>query len=131
MSLDALREKLSNARKTFDYRVEKVLFDLGEQVCAVMETSDLSRSELARRMEVSPAYITKLLSGNPNLTIKSLIKLSDALGQELHLEFRNKVEVGHVATTVGQPIASSSRYVAMQQQIPVRPEEYDDLLLAA
>ncbi|MBK9110683.1 MAG: helix-turn-helix domain-containing protein [Nitrospira sp.] len=66
-----------------------------------METSDLSRSELARRMEVSPAYITKVLSGNPNLTIKSLIKLSDALGQELHLELKNKVEAGHVATTVG------------------------------
>lgn len=131
MNLDALKDKLANVRKTFDYRVEKVLFDLGEQVCTIMETSDISRSELARRMEVSPAYITKVLSGNPNLTIKSLIKLSDALGQELHVELRSAVQAGQVAPTVVQPIASSSRYVAMQQQIPVRPEAYDDLLLAA
>jgi transcriptional regulator with XRE-family HTH domain len=131
MSLDALRRKLDAVRNTFDYRVERILFDVAEQVCSLMETSELSRSDLARRMEVSPAYITKLLSGNPNLTIKSLLKLSDALGQDLHVGFKPKVEIGQVATTVVQPIAHPGRYVDMKQQIPAHSEVSNDLLLAA
>src|SRR2546427_8302109 len=36
---------------------------------------------------VSRAYVTKVLNGNPNLTIKTLLKLSDALGRELAIHF--------------------------------------------
>jgi len=87
MDLEALREKVNAARGTFDYRLEKILFQLGEDICLLMEQQRLSRTQLAERMGVSPAYITKILSGNPNLTIKSLLKLADAMGKELTLQF--------------------------------------------
>ena len=87
MDLEALREKINAARDTFDYRLEKILLQLGEDICLLMEQQRLSRTQLAERMGVSPAYITKILSGNPNLTIKSLLKLADAMGKELTLRF--------------------------------------------
>lgn len=87
MDIDALREKINAARDTFDYRLEKILLQLGEDICLLMEQQGLSRTQLAERMGVSPAYITKILSGNPNLTIKSLLKLADAMGKELALQF--------------------------------------------
>ena len=87
MNIDALREKINAARDTFDYRLEKILLQLGEDICLLMEQQGLSRTQLAERMGVSPAYITKILSGNPNLTIKSLLKLADAMGKELMLQF--------------------------------------------
>jgi transcriptional regulator with XRE-family HTH domain len=86
------KEKLDAARNTFDYRLEKVLIQLGEDMCLLMEQQRLSRTQLAERMGVSPAYITKILDGNPNLTIKSLLKLSDALGRELTVQFASKGE---------------------------------------
>lgn len=87
MDIEALREKINAARGTFDYRLEKILLQLGEDICLLMEQQRLSRTQLAERMGVSPAYITKILSGNPNLTIKSLLKLADAMGKELTLQF--------------------------------------------
>jgi transcriptional regulator with XRE-family HTH domain len=86
------KEKLDAARGTFDYRLEKVLIQLGEDMCLLMEQQGLSRTQLAERMGVSPAYITKILDGNPNLTIKSLLKLSDALGRELTIHFAPKLD---------------------------------------
>jgi len=101
MDLEALREKVNAARGTFDYRLEKILFQLGEDICLLMEQQGLSRTQLAERMGVSPAYITKILSGNPNLTIKSLLKLADAMGKELTLQF---------ATRTAQKRSSLSRH---------------------
>ncbi len=92
MDLEALREKINAARGTFDYRLEKILFRLGEDMCLLMEQQELTRTQLAERMGVSPAYITKILDGNPNLTIKSLLKLSDALGRELAIQFHPKLD---------------------------------------
>ena len=90
MNIETLREKINAARGTFDYRLEKILLQLGEDLCLLMEHQQLNRTQLAERMGVSPAYITKILDGNPNLTIKSLLKLSDALGRELTVQFAPK-----------------------------------------
>lgn len=101
MDIEALREKINAARGTVDYRLEKILFQLGEDMCLLMEQQGLSRTQLAERMGVSPAYITKILDGNPNLTIKSLLKLSDALGRELTI---------HFAPRLGLKISSAVRH---------------------
>lgn len=48
-----------------------------------LRTQEMSQSELARRLEVSPAYVGKLLKGNENLTLETISKLQMILGQEL------------------------------------------------
>jgi transcriptional regulator with XRE-family HTH domain len=85
------KEELESARKTFEFRLEKILLQLGEDICQLMRDQGLSRAEVAARLEVSRAYVTKVLNGNPNLTIKTLVKLSDALGREVVIQFRRKV----------------------------------------
>jgi transcriptional regulator with XRE-family HTH domain len=99
MEIVELRQKLETARNTFEYRLEKVLFEVAEQTCKLIEIQGVTRSELAQRLAVTPAYITKLLNGNPNLTIKSLLKLSDVLGQRLDIHFAPKLEVAQSTTT--------------------------------
>ncbi|MBA4386487.1 MAG: hypothetical protein C0404_00820 [Verrucomicrobia bacterium] len=44
-----------------------------------IEARKITRSELARRLNVSPAYITKVLRGHANLSLESLAKLAFAL----------------------------------------------------
>lgn len=103
MEIAELRQKLEAARNSFDYRLEKVLFNVAEQACKLVEGQGISRSELAQRLAVTPAYITKLLNGNPNLTIKSLLRLSDVLGQTLEIRFTPKLEVAHSTTASCAP----------------------------
>jgi len=81
------KDELETVRKTFEYRLEKILIQLGEDICRLMRDQQISRAEVAERLDVSRAYVTKVLNGNPNLTIKTLLKLSDALGRELAIRF--------------------------------------------
>ncbi|MCH7472188.1 helix-turn-helix domain-containing protein [bacterium] len=48
----------------------------------------LSYAELGRRMGVSRAYVSKLMSGMQNSTIGSLVKLAVALGCEVDVSLR-------------------------------------------
>ena len=68
--------------KNFDDLVQ----ELTEDICRLMEAQEVSRSELARRLGTSPAYVTKILRGNANFTLTSLVKLCRALNAELRVE---------------------------------------------
>lgn len=83
-------EGLGKVQNTFDYRLENILLDVGENIALFMEEKNLSRAQMAQRLGVSRAYITKILNGNPNLTIKSLLRLSDVLEKDLQISFWSK-----------------------------------------
>lgn len=62
-----------------DYIAELLVLGLNEQVISRMQALGLRRSELAERMGVTKAYISRVLRGNPNLTLRSIAALSLAL----------------------------------------------------
>ena len=45
-----------------------------------METNGINRTELAVRLGVSPQYVSRLLSGRENLSLKSLANINERLG---------------------------------------------------
>jgi transcriptional regulator with XRE-family HTH domain len=58
---------------------ESLVVDIVENVIEIMESQRISNSELARRLGTSKAYISKILNGNPNMTILTLSKIASAL----------------------------------------------------
>jgi transcriptional regulator with XRE-family HTH domain len=62
---------------------EGLIFDVSQLIWEVMEQSGTSRAELARRLGTSKSYITKLLRGYSNLTLRSLSDIFSALGREV------------------------------------------------
>ena len=58
---------------------ERYFIDITEQILLYMEENDITKSELADRMDVSRGYISKLFSDNSNLTLLTLAKISKAL----------------------------------------------------
>lgn len=73
-------------RGTIDYETEKVILTLTEKIVEFMENNNISRVEMAKRLGVSKAFVTKILNGNPNLTIKSMVSIAIALGCELAID---------------------------------------------
>jgi len=61
------------------YYEEGLLIDVAARIIDVMDARGISRSELARKLKVSPAYITKILRGHANLSLESLSKVAFAL----------------------------------------------------
>jgi len=69
----------AEAQKHLAYYEEGLFIDVAARVIDAMEARRVTRSDLARRLEVSPAYVTKVLRGHANLSLESLAKLAFAL----------------------------------------------------
>lgn len=76
---------VDQAKDDFDFRLEGYILDLTRQICNLMESKKITRSELAKRLNVSKSYVTEILTGTPNLTLESILKLSDAIGGKLQI----------------------------------------------
>ncbi len=68
------------------YAIEGLVTEAGEFIARLMEERGVTKAELARRLGKSRAYITQMLSGSANLTIRTLAELAYALGAEVKLE---------------------------------------------
>jgi len=79
-------EQLKSLEGDFEFRLEGHILDFTRKICKVMESKNVTRAELARKMGVSKAYITEILTGMPNLTFESLLKVADALETKLAVD---------------------------------------------
>lgn len=71
--------------ETSGYLAEKLSVAFLAELNTQMKSLDVSNAELARRMDVSPAYITKVFRGPSNLSVETLAKLAKAVDCEVHL----------------------------------------------
>ena len=63
---------------------ERLLLDVTESIAALLEKQNVSRAELARRLGKSPAFVTKLLRGDNNFTLRTLSDVFFALNRGVH-----------------------------------------------
>ena len=75
---------LEDARSNDAYFEERAILEFTEQVVAKMHERKISKKELAERMNVSPAFVTKFLSGDNNFTFCLVVKVARALDMEFH-----------------------------------------------
>lgn len=66
--------------------IEAFVLDASEVIARAMKEQRVSRAELARRMGKSRAWITQVLSGRANLTLRTLAEIAWSLGVELKLQ---------------------------------------------
>lgn len=76
---------LDRFRGTLDYELANAEMDFTDSLETLMQRRGVNNSELARRIETSPAYITKILRGSTNFTLETMVKLVRALDGELHV----------------------------------------------
>jgi len=87
---DWLKNKLNLFKDDFDFRVETLILNLTERICQRMKQKNINRTELSNLLYVSPPAVTKILNGNSNFTLKTLLSLADALEQDLVINFIDK-----------------------------------------
>ncbi|MFU2208155.1 helix-turn-helix domain-containing protein [Solidesulfovibrio sp. C21] len=66
--------------------------DLSDQIVEYMGQHDISQAELARRLETSRSFVSKILSGDVNMTQKTLVKILNALGAKPKTKIISKTE---------------------------------------
>lgn len=69
-----------------EYRQEQLQHDVAELICHEMESQGVTRTELASRMGRTKGFISQVLSGDHNPTLKTVSDLLFALGLGLRVE---------------------------------------------
>src|SRR5690554_4757515 len=76
-----------------EYWFEYIQNDIYRIVTSFMEKENLNQTQLAQRLGVSKGYISQILKGEFNYSLKKLIDLSISIGQIPHIEFKTINEV--------------------------------------
>ncbi len=74
------QELLDRIKSMETYDSEVARDEVSNQIDALMKREDVSKAELARRLNKSRAYVTKILQGNANFTLDTLVKIAKVLG---------------------------------------------------
>lgn len=92
-SFERYRQMFNDARSSVDYWLEGPIVDFTEDICRLMKEKNVSKAELARRLGTSRAYVTKLLGGNANFTLATMVKVAMALDGAVRVHVADRATV--------------------------------------
>lgn len=83
--LDEMHEEY---RDDPEYRAECLYNDITAEILDYMDENDITRRELARKMDVSEARVSRIFGETQNFTLQMLGKMASALGVDIgvHME---------------------------------------------
>ena len=107
----AFKDFFAAARQHAEYWAELAILDFTSALESRMERLNVSRAELAERVGASPAYISKVLNGTTNFTVKSMATLAHALGQRISIrvEDQDAADSYILASTTLDTLAAPAR----------------------
>lgn len=74
--------------KTPEYWFEQAQNDLYRHVSEFMEKEGINQTQLAEKLGVSKGYVSQIMKGEFNYTLKKLIELSMAVGKVPQIEYK-------------------------------------------
>lgn len=74
------------------YYQERLIGDVSEQVCTVLEQSLLTKKDLADALGSSKSNITQLLSGSRNMTLRTLSDIAHVLGMRVVIKLESPTQ---------------------------------------
>jgi len=78
--------KIERYKNDVDFLAEQAIINLTEKIVEKMESMNISRAELAKKLGVSKAMVTRILNGNPNLTIKTIVSIANAMDCKMDID---------------------------------------------
>jgi len=94
------------------FQQELLILDVTSRICQLMEDQNISRSELAKRLGTTKGYITQLLDGRANMTLRKIADVFTALGHAMKVESKPiRNTLSPTITIVEDQSLSDCRYV--------------------
>lgn len=84
---ETLTEKLTKTEEGMRlYQQERAVLEATELICQLMGEQDVNRTQLAQRLGTSKGYITQLLDGRRNMTIRTISDVFYSLNRTVHFQ---------------------------------------------
>jgi predicted transcriptional regulator len=104
---------------------ELAILNFTNNVLDRLRVLGLTKKNLADMMQVSPAYVTKLMGGSNNFTLRTMAKIAHLLETEL------EVTLDDSAVGADKWFHHVSHACARNNEIPFHVANHEDLALAA
>ena len=92
--------------------IESLVAEAAEGIAQLMAAQNLSKADVARRLNKSRAWVTQLLNGKANMTIRTLAEVTFALGGQLSIQSKLEYKAATPRRETWRPIAGKmSGYV--------------------
>jgi transcriptional regulator with XRE-family HTH domain len=69
---------------------EELILEVTETICDILEKEKISRKELADRLGKSKGFISQLLNGGRNLTLRTVADILHVLGYKIFLNYQKE-----------------------------------------
>lgn len=100
-------ELLRKAEQSEQYWTSGAQIEFSFKIADIMREQRLNQKQLAEILEVSPAYVSKLLAGNQNLTLNTMIRYAHKLGRVFSFELKKPISQKNTHQLI---IESSTQY---------------------
>ncbi|MDY0093668.1 MAG: helix-turn-helix transcriptional regulator [Candidatus Vecturithrix sp.] len=105
-------EEIFSEEPSSNQKAWGIINDFYHFILSYMEKEGISKSDLAKKLGRSRSAISQMFSKNPNLTVKKMVEIADAVGldvsivpTELKQEFKKKIEESYIVV-----VASAGSY---------------------
>jgi transcriptional regulator with XRE-family HTH domain len=76
-------------------REEEFILEVTERLTDMLDSEKISKVELARRLRKTKGFVTQILSGSRNLTLRTVADVSDALGYAIEMRAVKLITMHH------------------------------------
>lgn len=98
---------------------ETLILEATETIVGLMNEQNVSRLELSRRLGRTKAFVSQVLAGDRNMTLRTLADLAYALGCTLRMTPEAVERIGVERAPARHPVAQTTTRV---DELPVYPE---------
>lgn len=113
------KDLLKKAQDGNEYWESRLRHSFAQQIITALSNAQMKRSEFARSAKISEAYLSRVLAGNENLSIKTIVKLARTLGLEVELNvFRPSPSFGKLDSVESPHWEAMSRALVKQHGSP-------------
>jgi transcriptional regulator with XRE-family HTH domain len=104
------KEAFEEAKKSPTFWTEKALLDIARRLVARMSDLGLNQKALAEKAGKKPAYVSRVLKGQQNLTVETVATVAHAMGLELDVQFREIEAAQPSATAPAKKVILTDAY---------------------
>jgi len=79
-------EIYDQVKNTFEFKLKALELGITEKILSVMQQKKITRADLAIKLGTSKAAVSKLLNDGSNITLKRLLKISQALDCDVNVQ---------------------------------------------
>ena len=90
--MKSFQELLTSAKELDSYWIEKAKLDFIVEAEKLMKARALTRAEVARKLNCSAPWVTKVFRGDANITIATMVRLARAMDGRLSIHITPKEE---------------------------------------